>query len=418
MRAIRTQFFLSFAVMGSLVPLLSVFLWEEAHFSRLQIGLAMALTSLPMLFSPALITLLADRQVDSRRILALAFVISGLVLTGMYFSQSAVLTMGLFIFHGLAFVAMIPLQDGFYFSYAGMQRNAGHDVPPYPLVRVFGTLGFILPSLILFFLIERKAGSSAIVPLAVSFCVLSICNSFFLPKLQGHQVMEATPAGKKRKLPTTEALAVLFSPEGRYLAIGLALAYTAAGGYYAFISLYLRQEVGIPRSTIGLIICTGVVIEVIFTLNMPRIHRWLRLKGILVLGLALMSLRMFLIAFFPVPWLVVTIQAVHGMEVMALYIAPIMFLDRLAGDRFRNSIQGVWTMAIGGGSRVAGCAAAGFIAEYWGLNWLLIFGGCLTFGAMTVVALMFKPIRPREDGGPASQFEPPAAVIHGPEGTA
>ncbi len=115
MNALRRQFFLSYAVIGSVMPLMTVFLREQGGFDFLQIGLAMSLMNIPMLCSPALITLLADRNVDARKILAIAYTCSSIVLSLMYFSNHIGITLALFLFHGLSFVAMIPLQDGYFF---------------------------------------------------------------------------------------------------------------------------------------------------------------------------------------------------------------------------------------------------------------------------------------------------------------
>ena len=67
------------------MPLITVFLREQGGFNYLQLGIASAIMALPMLFSPALITFFADRNVDPRRILAIAFTTSALVLSAIYF---------------------------------------------------------------------------------------------------------------------------------------------------------------------------------------------------------------------------------------------------------------------------------------------------------------------------------------------
>jgi MFS family permease len=83
--------------------------------------------------------------------------------------------------------------------------------------------------------------------------------------------------------------------------------------------------------------------------------------------------------------------------VIALYIGPVMFLNRLAGDEFRNSIQGVFTMAISGTARVFGSLAAGFTASHYGLQANLLLGAGLGACAFVVIAFLFSRIPPRED---------------------
>jgi len=144
------------------------------------------------------------------------------------------------------------------------------------------------------------------------------------------------------------------------------------------------------------VINLGVLIEVFFTLLMPRLQSVLRLKGIIVVGLIGMTARMILIAVYPTVWTALLTQVVHGMEVLALFIAPVMFLDRLAGDRFRNSIQGVFTMTVGGFSRIAGAIIAGFIATH-SLRLLLCFSAILGLTALAVIVFLFKRIPPGEE---------------------
>ena len=71
--------------------------------------------------------------------------------------------------------------------------------------------------------------------------------------------------------------------------------------------------------------------------------------------------------------MVIVAQTFHGIEVMALYILPVIYLNSLATDRFRNSIQGVYGMIVSGVAKIVGYQAAGLIAAkslgsvfYWG----------------------------------------------------
>lgn len=390
MNALRRQFFLSFAVIGSVMPLITVYLRQEAGFDFLQIGLAMSLMNLPMLCSPAIITLLADRNVDSRRILALAYTCSAAVLALVYFSDSVVLTLILFVFHGLAFVAMLPLQDGYFFSLMQEKRAGGLPETPYPMVRVWGTVGFIVPSLVLFVPLSRGASASSILPCAVAFCLLSLANSFSLPRV-------TRPVSSPGRLPTAAALRAIFSPDARWLSVGLFFGFMAAACYYAFVANYLDEVVGIPKRYIGLLVNLGVALEIGFTLAMPWLQRNIRLKGILVVGFFCMASRFLLLVFFPTPVVALIVQVGHGLEVLALYIAPVMFLDRIAGDEFRNSIQGVFTMAIGGVSRVIGGLLAGWVVMRHGLEGGFIYGACLAGTAFLIISFLFARIPPRNE---------------------
>lgn len=394
MTALRRQFFLSYAAIGSIMPLITVFLREQGGFDYLQIGLAMALMGVPTLCSPVLITLLADRRVDTRRILAVAFLGSAMVITTMFFSSHIALTLVLFFCHGLAAVAMLPLQDGYFFSLAEAQRKRDGISVEYPTVRIWGTSGYILPSLLLYYPLLKGAEPRLILPCSVIFSLLSLANTFTLPAVERVPRREGSP-----RLPSGEALRALFAPNARWLSIGLLFAFLSAATYYSFIGNYLDEVVKVPKPYISLIINLGVLIEVGCTLLMPWLQARIRLKGIMVLGLACMVARMLLLSFFPNPVVAVFAQLGHGFEVLALYVGPVMFLNRLASDEFRNSIQGVYTMAIGGTARVLGSLSAGLIASTFGLKANLLLGASLSTCSFLVIAFLFSRIPPREETG-------------------
>lgn len=393
MTAIRRQFFVSYAAIGSIMPLVTVFLREQGGFDFLQIGFAMALMGVPTLCSPALITLLADRNLDTRRILATAFSCSAIVLTLMFFSGQISLTLALFVLHGLASVAMLPLQDGYFFSLSEEERKRTGVSVEYPTVRIWGTMGYILPSLILYYPLLKGADARLILPCSVFFCLLSVANSFTLRPVK--RVAGPVPA----RLPSRQALAAIFAPNARWLSIGLFFALFAAATYYAFIGNYLDEVVEVPKPYIALIINLGVLIEVGCTLMMPWLQSRIRLKGILVLGLCCMVTRMLLLAFFPSPTVAVLAQLGHGFEVLALYVGPVMFLNRLAGDEFRNSIQGVYTMAVTGSARVLGSLSAGWVASTFDLRANLFLGAGLATCALLIIAFLFSRIPPRDPSG-------------------
>jgi len=387
MSAIRRQFFLSYAVMGSVMPLLTVFLREEGGFSFLQIGLAMSLMSVPMLCSPVITTLLADRDIDPRKILAASFVCSAAALGMIYFSGSFAFTLALFFLHGLAFVAMLPLQDGYFFSLAEAIRRDGGSEPVYSGTRVWGTAGFILPSLVIFYPLSVGAPIGSILPCAVVFCFLSLANTITLPPVRRSYY-------PSRGLPTREALRTIFGPEARWLSVGLFFALMAATSFYAFVGNFFDEVVGIPPRYIGIIFNIGVLVEVACTVTMPWLQERIRLKGIVVLGLFCMTLRMVLLAFFPTVAMSVAVQVLHGFEVIALYIVPVVFLNRLAKDEFRNSIQGVYTMTVVGVARVLGGVAAGIVITAVGLQAGLLFGAFLSGTAFLIIAFLFQRIPP------------------------
>lgn len=380
MRPLQIQFFLSYAIVGSLSPLLSVFLQEEKGLSPSRIGMALALVSASNLISPTLMTLLADTRLQTRHILALAYASTAVMLAILLGPTSWWLTLTLMAGYGLSIVAMFPLQDGLYFSAAQEARESGQAVVEYPGVRVWGTIGFMVPALLLYAWLHFSTDARPAVVGAIA-CA-AVCMTWSLTRLPP---VRPARAHKRGRVPTLDALRVLVRPETRWLCLGLALAAGCSATYHNFFPLYLRNTLGLGREWIPLIINLGVLGEVFYTLAFPWFHRVLGEKGILLTGLGLMTLRMTLLSWFPSIPMAVIVQLGHGLEILALFILVPMLLNRLAGDHFRNSMQGAFSMFMGG-SRLIGTLIAGHAIEK---NILHALGVAAALGALawTIVAL-------------------------------
>jgi PPP family 3-phenylpropionic acid transporter len=384
MRPLQIQFFLSYAIVGSLSPLLSVFLQEEKGLSPSRIGIALALVSASNLVSPTLMTLLADTRLQTRHILALAYSSTAVMLAILLGPTSWWLTLALMAGYGLSIVAMFPLQDGLYFSAAQEARRAGQPVVEYPGVRVWGTIGFMVPALLLYAWLHFSSDARPAVIGAIA-CA-AVCVTWSLTRLPP---VHPAPAEPGRRLPTFDAFRVLARPETRWLCLGLALAAGCSATYHNFFPLYLRNTLGLGREWIPLIINLGVLGEVFYTLAFPWFRRVLGEKGILLTGLGLMTLRMTLLAWFPSVPMAVLVQLGHGLEILALFVLVPMLLNRLAGDHFRNSMQGAFSMFMGG-SRLLGTLIAGHAIEKDTLHALAV-AACLGTLAWTIVALGYRP---------------------------
>ncbi|MGI9241685.1 MAG: MFS transporter, partial [Verrucomicrobiales bacterium] len=184
MRAIKAQYFLAYAPLGSLGPLLPIFLKHGKGFVESQFGILIALTAISMIVTPVLLALLADTRVDSRRLLAGSYLIAAISLVALFFADGVVMVSVLYLIYSLAMMPTLPLTDALFFSVERAAELEGERVSPYQYVRVWGTIGFIVPSLLLYFLIRGDGGAGAIIWVATASCLLAACNAFLLPRIR------------------------------------------------------------------------------------------------------------------------------------------------------------------------------------------------------------------------------------------
>ena len=106
--AIKAQFFLSYGVLGSLGPLLALILRDSKNFEAREIGITLAISSVGMLFSPAIMTFLADRNFDTRKILRAIFALTAVSLCAVYYSQDPIPVTLAWAAYSIIFIPTLP----------------------------------------------------------------------------------------------------------------------------------------------------------------------------------------------------------------------------------------------------------------------------------------------------------------------
>lgn len=390
-RGIHAQFFLSFAALGSLAPLLPLYLTQDQGLTDAQLGLVLSVGGLAVLVTPVVLTRLADLGVRSRLLLSLSFLASAAALTGLWLSTGFLLAIALYLLHSLAFQPVMALQDALFF------RTRAADPGPrvsYHRVRVWGTIGFIIPSLILYFFVDR-VGTAVILPVTVAFAVLGALNARRLPVVgTTASVVSVTETATRPPLVVSAAIRELFSSETRMFAIAMFFVNVAAASLFAFYPLYLTDAVGIEQRWVALVFNVGVVLEVGWMLAFGRIVRRITFRRLLVAGAGAETLRLSLLAAFPTIGVAIATQLLHGLVIIMTSVAPQVLLDGRADNRFRASIQGVYMTLVVGGGRITGSLLAGMVAA-------LGFRSLFALSALVALAatVMLASVKTGEDVG-------------------
>ncbi|MEX0745186.1 MAG: MFS transporter, partial [Phycisphaeraceae bacterium] len=278
----------------------------------------------------------------------------------------------------LAFVAVIPLQDGLTFQVQAQRGDAGRPVEPYHRVRVWGTVGFILPSLLLYAVLAWGAPIGATLAVGAAFALVGMINALYLPRTRsvprgdaaGSEVPltendkpDARQNKQASRLPTVDALHAMLRPHVLVFCAALFLVHIASAAYYAFYPLYLTEQVGIASQWVGLIANIGVTVEVFFLLGFGLLLSRLGIRWLLTLGMVAMAARMVLLYAWPSIGVAVATQVFHGLHVLVIHVIPPIFLNRQADARYRNSIHGLYAISVYGTGRILGAALAGVVAD-------------------------------------------------------
>lgn len=350
---IRALYFLTFSMLGAWLPFLPLYLTSELQWTQQQVGWLLALSSVSIMITPVLVTLLADMHVQPRRLIMVVNFLTCLSFIALRQTESFWLVMGVFLFYSLVSTPLIALQDGLFFGYS---KDHSDTAPPFHRIRVFGTFGFIFPSILMFILLKLGYNIRVMMTLAACLSFASLINTLLLPNVQ-HQ-----PA-KTNRLPTRDAMTVMCKKHVLYFSAGLWLMHMVSASFYAFHPVWLRDIVHLDDKWVGLMANLGVTVEIFFMLSFGWLLRNLGLRKLLVFGMISTAFRMAILAYCSSLPLVIFSQFFHGMMVLIVHVAPPVFLNANARQSFRSSIQGLFAMAIGGTGRIIGNLVAGYLAE-------------------------------------------------------
>src|SRR5687768_12224148 len=179
-RALKLQYILSYAVIGSVVPYLAVF-FKQRGLDEVRIGYVVAAAAVAMMFTPALVALLADTCVDARRLSAGLLAVTAAALLAVREVQAFPAILALWTLHSATMWPVYPLQDAICFADQRRRQAAGEPVGSFASVRIWGSIGFIVPSAALFWLLRRDASVRVTFVVGAAFALAAAANALRLP---------------------------------------------------------------------------------------------------------------------------------------------------------------------------------------------------------------------------------------------
>jgi len=359
-------YFFYFASLGVLVPYWSLYI-KSLGFNSIAIGSLVAILPATKLIAPYIWGWLADHTRRSMFIIRLASLFALLSFALVFVSQDywwLAFSMLLFSFF---WNATLP-------QFEAMTLNhLGSDTHHYSMIRLWGSLGFIVIVLLMGVLLESY--DADIIPLVVmaTFAVILI-SSFMVPEKLNTPHADYSPIWQAIKQPKVLAfLAVCF------------LMLCSHGPYYTFYTIYLQDQ-GYSSYTIGGLWALGVIAEVVIFLIMHRLLPLFGARKLLMITLILTSIRWLLIGFFvdslPVLFLA---QLLHAFSFGVFHSVSIS----LVHDYFTGSHQGrgqaLYSSTSYGAGVAIGSLVSGLVWDIWGAGVLFTFASICTFIAMLIV---------------------------------
>jgi PPP family 3-phenylpropionic acid transporter len=395
MRDLRIQYVLAFGMIGTVLPYVSVF-FRHAGFSQAQVGYAMAIWSVVLMLSPVLVTMLADARVDPRRLLFVASIASCAGLLSLATATGVAAVMGVWTVFCCTSMPLLALLDGIHFSQQRLREARGEPLRSYPLVRVWGTIGYMVPSVLVFFFLQAGAGLHVVFITGAAFAAVGAIQALRIEDPRGDDHRDGLDGGaddrvgvpRQAGVPTLAAARVLLRPGLAVFVAALLLMQAAGSVHGAYYPVYLTERVGMDEKWIGHVSNVAVFIEMFFVFGCGSLLARFGLKNLLLAAMTLTVLRLGLLAATENAWVAVGTQVFHGIFIIAISVVPPIVLNDAAEDRFRHSMQGVYGM-LNGAARAVGNLVAGPIAA-WSLAGLYGVAAAVCAVAAVLILVAFR----------------------------
>lgn len=360
--------FLQFFIWGSWYTSIAVYMSELGMGSLTH--WPYTVNPIAAIVAPFFLGMIADRFFATEKVLGVLHILGGVILfITPQASQSPVLFIVLLLAYNLCYMPTLGLSNSLAFHNITDQENQ------FPVIRVFGTIGWIVAGLLISYLFGSLIGGVAeetAIPLytAATASILLGFYSFTLPH---------TPpkgAGEKvtfRSIAGVDAFKALSSKSFYIFIFCSFLICIPLAAYYNYTQIYLKAS---DFTNIAGTQTLGQMSEVLFMLLMPLFFVRLGIKRMLLMGMFAWALRYALFALGApdsVTWMIISGIALHGICYDFFFVAGQIYVDKKSNEKIRGQAQGFLVLVTYGlgmliGAQIAGTVYNSFLGEQQSLT--------------------------------------------------
>jgi len=346
-RLSRFYFFYYFFV-GSFVPYWGIYLQSE-NFSPSSIGILLSLFQISRIVAPNFWGWLADHTGHRVKWIKLTSFLGLIGFIGVFWAKGFFWIFLVMSALSLFTSSTLPLAESL--TLAHLATTDGH----YSRIRLWGSIGFIVASLFLGYLIDFQGINILLWILLIAQAIIFFLSNT-IPETQDIQ----------HKTNDLSIWKIIKTPSVIALLIGCTLMVSAHGVLYNFYSIYLKDH-GYSSGTIGWLWAVGVICEILIFMAMPKILQRYSLKAILLMSLFLGVIRFILIGASPDHlYLLFIAQMFHAATFGSFHAASIEVIAYYFKGRNQTRGQAIYnSVAYGIGGTIGGLGG-GYLIQYLG----------------------------------------------------
>jgi MFS transporter, PPP family, 3-phenylpropionic acid transporter len=366
-------YFIYYGAMSILFPYMALF-YKAQGLTGSQIGLLAAISPIISFFGAPLWTGAADAS-RRHKLMAVSSIL-GVVIISFIFPNVATFG-GLFL--------MICLWAFFYAPSGSLVDSAvlallGDRRERFGRIRAWGTIGYGLIAPFAGGLIDRLGLRWAF----WGYAILMLLGLLILVRIPFRQGQSAGSfRGGVRRLFANQAW-MLFLVMVFIAGIGMATINN-------YLFLYM-QSLGASKTLMGFALTVSTISEIPAMFFSDRLLRRFGARGMLVIAMATIGLRLICYSLTTQAWGVLVIQLVHGLTFAAIYTAGVHFADQVAPPGMKATTQGMFSGTLMGFGSAAGGFLGGILMDHYSPGGMYAFAGMLVLVGLVAFLLVERRI--------------------------
>lgn len=350
------------------------------------------------IIAPFFLGMIADKYFATEKVLGVLHILGGVV---MFFvpevTGNPTLFISMLLLYNLCYMPTLGLTNSLAF------HNITDQERQFPVVRVFGTIGWIAAGLFISYILVNFVSTG--LPDTTPLPLYTTAFSSILLGLYSFSLPHTPPpaAGEKvtvRGILGIDAFNQLKSKSFIVFVISSFLISIPLAAYYNFAPIFVNYAgFDKPAATMSL----GQVSEVVFMLLMPLFFVRLGVKKMLLFGMGAWVLRYAMFALAApegIFWMIITGVVLHGICYDFFFVTGQVYVDKKSTKKIRGQAQGFLVFITYGvgmliGAQIAGMVYNSFLAdapalspEKWNSFWLI--PGVFAALVMLFFGLFFK----------------------------
>ena len=353
---LMSMMFLMFFGWGAWYGQMSKYLLDNLHATGDQVGNAYTTFAIASIFAPFFVGLISDRFFAAQKVMGFLNILGGVILYFLSLERNPETFFWYILAYTLCFAPNLALSNSI------AMNQMSNPEKEFPSIRVTGTIAWIVVTNIIgFYALGDKV---AIFEIAMYTSFLLGIYSFTLP--------DTPPKGDKNasvaQILGLDALKLFKDRSFLIFFISSILICIPLSFYYAMANPSLTDS---HMSNVENKMSLGQASEVIFMLLIPVAFVRLGVKKMLVVGLVAWIVRFLCFGYgdgISSEWILYIGIILHGVCYDFFFVTGQIYTDQKAGEKIKNSAQGLITFATYGIGMGIGSKLSGIVLDYYTLN--------------------------------------------------